>query len=65
MLDLGNHRSVMLSSQDVNDAHLMIGVTKSHVRSIIEKYPTATLKVDSFSSDVPDPWHSPIEVYKT
>ena len=64
LLDLGNHRSVMLSSQDVNDAHLIIGVTKLHVRSIIGKYPTATSKVDSFSCDVPDPWHSSIEVYK-
>ena len=65
LLDLRNHRSVMLSSQDVDDAHLIIGVTKSHVRSIIGKYPTATAKVGSFSSDVPDPSHSSIEVYET
>ena len=63
-LDLQNHRSAMLSSQDVKDAHIIIGVTKSHVRVINQKYPESTGKVHSLPVDVSDPWHASLDTYK-
>lgn len=62
-LDLRNHRSAMLTSQDVADAHIIIGVTQSHVRVINQKYPESYGKVHGLGIDVSDPWHASLEAY--
>ena len=63
-LDLQNHRSAMLSSQDIKDAHIIIGVTQSHMRVINQKYPESAGKVHSLRADVSDPWHASLDTYK-
>ena len=63
-LDLRSHRSALLTAAEVEDAQLIIGVTESHVQTIKQRFPAATGKVYSFGSDVPDPWHASIGVYR-
>lgn len=62
-LDLSPHFSSLLSSSEINDAHLIIGVTQSHKRQIVNNFPNAVGKVHCLNADVPDPWHATIEVY--
>jgi protein-tyrosine-phosphatase len=63
-LDLSPHRSSLLSSDEVNDAYLIIGVTQSHKSQIINNFPNSLGKVHCFNANVPDPWHATIEVYR-
>ena len=63
-LDLQNHRSVLLTSQDIKDAYIIIGVTQSHVRAISQKYPQSAGKVHSLHADVSDPWHASLDTYR-
>jgi protein-tyrosine-phosphatase len=62
-LDLSPHRSSLLSSDDVNEAYLIIGVTQSHKSQVIYNFPNSLGKVHSFNANVPDPWHATLEVY--
>jgi protein-tyrosine-phosphatase len=64
-LDLSYHRSAMLSHKDVETATYIIGVTQSHAKSIQDMFPSSIGKVYTLQSDIPDPWHSSIEVYRT
>ena len=63
-IDLRHHRSSMLSSQEVDDAQIIIGVTGSHVETIQQRFPSSKGKVYTFSSDVPDPWHASLAAYR-
>lgn len=63
-LDLNEHRSCLLTDADVDAAHAIIGVSKGHVREILQRYPAAKSKTFALSSDVPDPWHAPKYQYK-
>lgn len=62
-LDLSPHRSSLLSSDEVDNAYLIIGVTQSHKSQIVNRFPNSLGKVHCFNADVPDPWHASIEVY--
>ena len=63
-IDLRHHRSSILSSQEVDDAQIIIGVTGSHVETIQERFPSSMGKVYTFSTDVPDPWRSSLAAYR-
>ena len=63
-LDLSSHRSSMLTLQEVNDAKIIIGVTKSHVAAILRMFPSSEAKLHALGSDVSDPWHASLEVYR-
>jgi protein-tyrosine-phosphatase len=64
-LDLTPHRSSLISSKDVEQAALIIGVTSKHAKKVQDLFPLFKDKVYSFSSDVPDPWHSSMDVYRS
>lgn len=63
-IDISNHRSRLLSSEDVHEASIIIGVSRSHKNHIISNYPQFEHKVTCLNDDVPDPWHSPKHVYR-
>jgi protein-tyrosine-phosphatase len=64
-LDLTLHRSSVLTSKDVEQAELIIGVTSTHAIKVQDLFPLFKNKVYSLRSDVPDPWHSSIDVYRS
>lgn len=62
-LDLSQHRSALLSSDEVDEAYLIIGVTQSHRDQIVVQFPNSSGKVQCLNSDVGDPWHASVAVY--
>ena len=62
-ISMENHRSRLLSSEDVDRANLIIPVKKELGNLIQQLYPSAANKLKFFARDVPDPWHQPYEVY--
>lgn len=65
LLDLSLHRSSMLLFKEIEQAQFIIGVTSAHAKKIQDLFPEFKNKVHSLQSDVPDPWHAPIEVYRS
>ena len=63
-MDLNNHRSALLTAEDVEAATLIVGVTRSHVATVESRFPSSKGKIFSLSSDVPDPWHQSMAVYR-
>ena len=63
-IDLRHHRSSILSSQEVDDAQIIIGVTGSHVETIRQRFPSSNGKAYTFSRDIHDPWHASLAVYR-
>ena len=63
-LDLNDHRSALLTAEDVEAATLIVGVTRNHVATVESRFPSSKGKIFSLSKDVPDPWHQSIDVYR-
>jgi protein-tyrosine-phosphatase len=63
-VDISSHRSQLLSSVDVQYAHLIVGITRNHCSYILNKFPEAEGKCISMSVDIPDPWHSSKDIYR-
>ena len=62
-IDISSHRSVLITSKDVDCADVIIGVSASHSSYIIQKFPQASKKCIAMPRDIPDPWHGPYELY--
>jgi len=62
--DMSSHRSQLLSSNDVNDAWIIVAVSRSHLKSISRSFPDHITKFRVFDEDVSDPSCAPIEVYE-
>ena len=63
-LDLNEHRSALLTAEEVEAATLIVGVTRNHVAAVESRFPSSIGKTYSLSKDVPDPWHQSIDVYR-
>ena len=63
-LDLSQHRSALLTATEVDSATLIVGVTRSHVAAVLDRFPSSKGKVFALTRDVPDPWHQPVHVYR-
>ena len=65
-LDISQHRSALLSTSDVEQAHILIGVSRSHAMHVLrqfgEKYQD---KIHSLDRDIRDPWHQNLDVYES
>ncbi len=72
-IDIVRHRSRMLSSELVQKADFIFGMTHSHVDAILLLYPQAAEKtfllrefdetLDRFENDIPDPIGGPLSTY--
>jgi len=62
-IDLRAHRSQLLTTNDVETADFIVGVSKSHSATIISYFPDAVGKIFHLSRDVSDPWHQPKKRY--
>lgn len=62
-INIANHRSRLLTDNDVITAHKIIGITKSHMHAINYDFPNAINKCYSMPIDIPDPWHQSIQTY--
>jgi protein-tyrosine phosphatase len=65
-LDTTSHRSRMLTSADMQSAHLIICMTFGHVRAVSSMFrgPSFDAKLMPMPVEISDPWHSPVEVYR-
>ncbi len=70
-IDLSSHRSSSLSSPLVDEADIIIGMTRRHVQSITHFFPRAAGKTRTLLSfirddaDVPDPYGGDLEEYQS
>ncbi len=72
-LDLTSHRSRMLTGEHVDDADLIVVMTKMHKRTVLQRFPQLAGRVvliNEFSSlhpreDVPDPFGMSLDVYRS
>jgi protein-tyrosine phosphatase len=64
-IDMNSHRSALLTQADVDRADAIVGVTLSHIDFISANFAGATGKVYSMNRDVSDPWHAPLETYRS
>jgi len=62
-LDITEHRSKMLSADDICSAIALVGVTIGHADAILRGYPAAREKILNLERNVSDPWHQSIGVY--
>jgi len=72
-IDLSGHQSTLLTRQLVDDAELLVVMTRSHWESIVQSLPEVAEKVRLLTSfgtdggsiaDISDPVGGPIEVYR-
>lgn len=57
------HRSKLLSSEDVENAFMIIPVKRELGEYIKQLHPAAGRKIKNLSMDVMDPWRQPYPVY--
>jgi protein-tyrosine-phosphatase len=62
-IDTSSHRSKLLSTEDVEQAHLIIPVKRDLGVHIKQAHPSAATKLKYLSKDVMDPWRQPYPVY--
>ena len=77
-IDIGYHKSKRITQEDVEDAFLILAMTREHKRALVNFFPAAknrtyTLKeyvyengigINSFSIDISDPYGGTEEVYR-
>lgn len=63
-IDMSEHRSSLLSMEDVEDAFKVIPIENSIGEYILHHFPGSKEKLKFLSQDIPDPWHAPIEVFR-
>ncbi|MDQ0285033.1 protein-tyrosine phosphatase [Desulfofundulus luciae] len=69
-LDLRSHRAALLTRRDVEEADLVLTMTKSHKQLIQEQAPDLAGKIFTLAEyagrggDVPDPFGGPVDVYR-
>mmetsp|Transcript_4438 Transcript_4438/g.4563 ORF Transcript_4438/g.4563 Transcript_4438/m.4563 type:complete len:162 (-) Transcript_4438:110-595(-) len=67
-IDISNHRSKLLTLNDIQEATHIVGVSRSHSEWVISMYTEYFTnhpgKLTSLDKNVPDPWHSPTDVYR-
>ena len=59
-----DHVSTQLSSDDVNSADYIFGLTTNHGQAIISAFPQAKDKVYAFPYDISDPYGGNLETYR-
>lgn len=62
-INMADHRSKLLSTEDVDKAYLIIPVKRELGEHIKQLYPAAETKIKTLSTDVMDPWRQPYPVY--
>lgn len=62
--DYKHHISHTLTSDDIERAELIVGITSSHAMSLIMQYPSAATKIVSMPEDILDPYGGDITVYE-
>ena len=64
-LNMESHRSTLLTSQDVDDAFLIIPVKKDLGEFILQSYPSCSKdKIMNFNQDISDPWKGSEAVFR-
>jgi protein-tyrosine-phosphatase len=63
-IDMSDHRSKLLSAEDVEEAFLIIPVKRDLGTYIAQIYPESSQKLMFLSNDVADPWHAPVAVFQ-
>lgn len=63
-LDLSQHRSQLLSQEDVDNASLIIPVTRRVGALIHNEFSNTNGKVRFLRADIPDPWRQPVAVFR-
>ena len=68
-LDHSAHRSSLLTEEDLLQANFIVGLTKNHLRHILNAFPVAknpeiASKMLTIGCDIEDPWHQEQAVYR-
>jgi protein-tyrosine-phosphatase len=56
-MDLTQHRSTVLTPDDIRQATRILCVSRRHVEWIVDEVPEAASKTSTLGKDIPDPWH--------
>ena len=54
--DYRNHISQTVSTQDMENAELVVGITSSHAMSLMMRFPQFATKIAVMPEDIPDPF---------
>jgi protein-tyrosine-phosphatase len=63
-IDMKNHRSKLLTAEDVEKADLIVPVKRGLKDDIVYLFPDAEKKLLYFPQDIDDPWRQPVDVFK-
>ncbi len=69
-LDLGMHKSAQVSQEDIEQAELVLTMTRAHRDNLKRLFPGAANKIFTLAeyagsdSDIPDPFGSSVELYR-
>ncbi len=61
---MSEHRSALITANDVEEAFCIIPVTKSLGRELTQVFPAHANKILYLGEDIRDPWHASVQVYK-
>jgi hypothetical protein len=62
--DTTQHRSVVLTAEQLLTAHAIYCVSQGHVDYILSKVGEQLSRCMSLGQNIPDPWHGPLEYYQ-
>jgi protein-tyrosine-phosphatase len=62
-LDISNHRSRVLTAEQLQSAYRVYCVSRSHVNNAKAHFGVPAERLTTLGADIPDPWHGPIEDY--
>jgi len=63
-IDMSQHRSKLLSKEDVEKAFMIVPVKRDLGGYISHLHHGSELKVTYFAEDISDPWQMPVDVFR-
>lgn len=58
------HVSRTVTSEDIERAQYVVGITSSHAMSLIMNFPASASKIYSMPEDIPDPYGGDLDAYR-